>query len=155
MTKKVRKAVRTFIIKDNQILVIKYKTERNKDYYDIPGGKIEDLETAQDASIREVLEETGINILSQEYRGNVIVEYPNIIFDFDIFLVNNFIGTPKEFYENNSMWIDIEKLLKMNMVFPCIEIIKYIKDDNISLKIYSDSNHNILNIEKTLSKLRR
>ena len=35
--KPVRKAVRTFLINDNKVIVIKYKTDKNKDYYDIPG----------------------------------------------------------------------------------------------------------------------
>lgn len=41
MNKKVRKAVRTFLINENKVVVTKYKTEENSDYYDIPDGKIE------------------------------------------------------------------------------------------------------------------
>ena len=37
--KQVRKAVRTFLINDNKVIVIKYKTNKNMSYYDIPGGK--------------------------------------------------------------------------------------------------------------------
>ena len=46
MDKKNRKAVRTFLINKNNVVAIKYKTEKNLDYYDIPGGKIEDGETS-------------------------------------------------------------------------------------------------------------
>ena len=97
MEKKVRKAVRTFLIQDNKIIATKYKTKINFEYYDIPGGKIEDSETSEQASIREFKEETGIEIISQEYKGNVIIEYPNKIFDFDVYLVNIFNVTPLEF----------------------------------------------------------
>lgn len=145
--KPVRKAVRTFLINDNEVIVIKYKTNKNMNYYDIPGGKIEENESAINASIREFKEETGIEIINQKYKGNVIVEYPNMIFDFDIYLVNDYKGNPKEFEENYSMWISIEDLLKENKKFPSVEIINYIESDDISLKIYSDDNHNILNIE--------
>lgn len=145
--KPVRKAVRTFLINDNKVIVIKYKTNKNMNYYDIPGGKIEENESAINASIREFKEETGIEIINQKYKGNVIVEYPNMIFDFDIYLVNDYKGNPKEFEENYSMWISIEDLLKENKKFPSVEIINYIESDDISLKIYSDDNHNILNIE--------
>ena len=41
MDKKIRKAIRTFLIKDNKIVVIKYK-EHDRRYYDIPGWKIKD-----------------------------------------------------------------------------------------------------------------
>ncbi len=145
--KPVRKAVRTFLINDNKVIVIKYKTNKNMNYYDIPGGKIEENESAINASIREFKEETGIEIINQKYKGNVIVEYPNMIFDFDIYLVNDYKGNPKEFEENYSMWISIEDLLKENKKFPSVEIIKHLDGNNINLKIYSDDDHNILNIE--------
>lgn len=145
--KSVRKAVRTFLINDNKVIVIKYKTNKNMNYYDIPGGKIEENESAINASIREFKEETGIEIINQKYKGNVIVEYPNMIFDFDIYLVNDYKGNPKEFEENHSMWINIEDLLNENKKFPSVEIIKHLEGNNINLKIYSDDDHNILNIE--------
>lgn len=145
--KSVRKAVRTFLINDNKVIVIKYKTNKNMNYYDIPGGKIEENESAINASIREFKEETGIEIINQKYKGNVIVEYPNMIFDFDIYLVNDYKGNPKEFEENCSMWINIEDLLNENKKFPSVEIIKHLEGNNINLKIYSDDDHNILNIE--------
>ena len=145
--KPVRKAVRTFLINDNKVIVIKYKTNKNMNYYDIPGGKIEENESAINASIREFKEETGIEIINQKYKDNVIVEYPNMIFDFDIYLVNDYKGNPQEFEENYSMWINIEDLLNENKKFPSVEIIKYLENNDINLKIYSDDNHNILNIE--------
>lgn len=147
MDKKIRKAVRTFLINNDKIVATKYKTEINKDYYDIPGGKIEDNETSKEASIREFKEETGIEIINQKYIGNVIVEYPTKIFDFDVYIVNDYNGEPLEFEENFSMWINIEKLLSEDKRIPSIEIIKYLDLDNISLRIYADEKHNILKVE--------
>lgn len=146
--KKVRKAVRTFLIENDKVVAIKYKREMDKDYYDIPGGKIEENETSVQASIREFREETGIEIINPEYKGNVIVEYPNRIFDFDIYVVNKYKGEPKEFEENYSMWIDIQKLIKEEKVFPSIEILKHIPNEEIALKIYCDENHNITKIKQ-------
>ena len=148
MSKKLRKAVRTFLIKDNKVIATKYKTEINFEYYDIPEGKIEDYETSEQASIREFKEETGIEIISQEYKGNVIIEYPNMIFDFDVYMVKEFSGTPLEFNENDSMWINIDELLKKDKKFASIDILKYMNLENISIKFYVDENHNILRIEK-------
>ena len=147
MDKKNRKAVRTFLINKNNVVAIKYKTEKNLDYYDIPGGKIEDGETSLQASIREVKEETGIQIISQKYKGNVIIEYPNMIFDFDVYIVKEYDGIPAEFAENDSMWINIDELLKKDKKFASIEILKYINLEDIKLKIYVDENHNILKVE--------
>ena len=147
MDKKIRKAVRTFLINKNNVVATKYKTQKNLDYYDIPGGKIEDGETSPEASIREFKEETGIQIINQQYKGNVIIEYPNMAFDFDVYIAKEYDGTPSEFEENYSMWINIDELLNQDKKIPSIEILKYINLENIKLKIYVDENHNILKIE--------
>lgn len=88
-----------------------------------------------------------MEIINQKYKGNVIIEYQNMIFDFDIYLLYDYKCNPQEFDENYFMWIDIEDLLNENRKFPSVEIIKYLENNDINLKIYSDDNHNILNIE--------
>ncbi len=154
MDKPVRKAVRTFIMQNGKVLVIKYLTEKNKNFYDIPGGKIEKGETNFDASIRECLEETGIQIINQKYVGNLIIEYPDMIFDFDIMACNQIKGEPINFDENESMWIKIEDLLKENKIFPCIGILKpdykkYLKYGNFKIKFVVAKDHIILREEIT------
>lgn len=144
MDKKIRKAVRTYLIKDNKIVVINYKKHDNG-YYDIPGGKIENDEIPEKTSIREFKEETGITITKQHYIGHNIIEYPDRIFDFCIFIVDDYIGEPLEFEENNSMWINIDDLYKEEKLLPSVEVIKYMKE-NMNLKIECDNNHNILKI---------
>lgn len=152
MDKPIRKAVRTFIIQDDEVLAIKYLTEKNNGFYDIPGGKIEDGETNFEASIRECLEETGIQIINQKYIGNLIIEYPEMIFDFDAIICNDFEGEPCAFEENESMWIKIEDLLKQEKKFPCIDILKteykkYFKYSNFKIKFIADNNHKIIQEE--------
>ena len=146
MDKKIRKAVRTYLIKDNKVVVINYK-EHDNGYYDIPGGKIEDGETSEETSIREFKEETGITITKQHHIGHNTIEYPNRIFDFEIYLVDDYYGDPSEFEENDSMWINTDDLYKKDKLFPSIEVIKYLKD-NMNLKIDCDSNNNIITINE-------
>jgi len=145
MNKKIRRAVRTYLIEDNKVVVINYK-EHDKGYYDIPGGKIEDGESAYETSIREFKEETGIKITKQHCIGHNIIEYPERIFEFDIFIVDEYAGEPLEFEENKSMWFNIDNLYRETKLFPSIEIIKYLKV-NMNVKVNCDSNHKILNIE--------
>ena len=57
MNKPIRKAVRTYLIEENNIVAIKYKKQEAKDFYDIPGGKIEENELSFETSIREFKEE--------------------------------------------------------------------------------------------------
>ena len=146
MDKKIRKAARTYLIKNNKVVVINYKQHDNG-YYDIPGGKIEDGETPEEASIREFKEETGITIKKQHYIGHNTIEYPDRIFEFKIYLVDDYSGDPLEFEENYSMWINVDDLYKEERLFPSIEVIKYLKD-GMNLKIDCDSNNNITNIDE-------
>jgi 8-oxo-dGTP diphosphatase len=145
MDKKIRNAVRTYLIENDRVVVVNYN-EHDNGYYDIPGGKIEDGETPAEASIREFKEETGITIKKQHCIGHNTVEYPEKIFEFDIFVVDEYVGKPLNFEENNSMWFKIENLKKETKLYPSIEVIKYL-NGNINLKTYCDDNHNILNIE--------
>ena len=146
MNKKIRKAVRTYLIKNNKVVVIRYRQHDNG-YYDIPGGKIEDGETPDETSIREFKEETGIIITKQHYIGHNTIEYPDRIFDFEIFFVEDYIGEPQEFDENDSMWINIDDLYKEDKIFPSVVAIKYLKNDMI-LKIECDINENIINVDE-------
>ena len=70
-----------------------------------------------------------------------------MIFDFDVYIVKEYDGIPAEFAENDSMWINIDELLKKDKKFASIEILKYINLEDIKLKIYVDENHNILKVE--------
>ena len=54
MNKPIRKAVRCYVIKDNNVLVTKYKQGNKEGYYDIPGGKIEEGEFPEQTAIREM-----------------------------------------------------------------------------------------------------
>ena len=161
MEKTKRKAVRCYLIKDNKVVVTKYKEGNKKaGYYEIPGGKIEDGETPQQKAIREMKEETGLIIKNLKYKGNLIIEYPNRVFDFDMFLCNECEGEPQEFEENTSEWIEINELLKKEKILSNIMIldrffIKGLTDDkyNFTMHIHVDENENILDVEYSLKEI--
>lgn len=108
--KNIRNAVRVFLIVNNQVVCVKNKI-KNEGYYDIPGGKIEKGETKEQAAVREFKEETGIDIKNPEYKGIMSIKYSDIDVNFSIFICKEFEGVPQYFSENDSMWIDIDKLL--------------------------------------------
>ena len=113
MDKPIRKAVRSYLIKDNKVVVTKYNQGNKKEgYYDIPGGKIEEGENSEQTAIREMKEETGLKVKNLKYKGNMIIEYPNRIFDFDVFITNEGEGEPQEFEENTSEWMEIMNYYK-------------------------------------------
>ncbi len=109
--KKVRNAVRCFLMREDKVVCIKYKVGETG-YIDIPGGKIEEGETPEDASIREVYEETGMKVENLVSIGDVTTEYPDRIFNFKVFLVTEFFGIPEEQNENEAFFISIGDLSK-------------------------------------------
>ena len=160
MDKPIRKAVRCFLIKDNKVVVTNYKEENKKaEYYEIPGGKIEEGENPEQTAIREMKEETGIKIRNSKYKGNMIIEYPNRIFDFDVFICNEFEGEPQNFEENTSEWIEINELLKKEKILSNIMIldrffIKGLTDEKCKFKmqIQVDEKENILAVSYKLEE---
>ena len=115
--KQVRKAVRTFLIQDNKVLARKYIKKELEGYYDVPGGKIEEGETPQVTAVREFREEAGITVLDPEYAGNLIVEYPDRIYDFSIFVATKYKKEPKEDIDGLPEFIEINNLLKKEKLF--------------------------------------
>jgi len=58
------------IIKDGKVLLI-HRKKKGKEYWVFPGGGIEDVETGEEAVIREVKEETGLTCTKVELAFNV------------------------------------------------------------------------------------
>ena len=161
MDKPIRKAVRCYLIKDNEVVVTKYKKGNKKEgYYDIPGGKIEEGESPKQTAIREMKEQTGIEIQNLKYKGIMTIEYPDRLFIFDTFITKEYEGEPQEFEENTSEWIDIDELLKKEKILSNIILldkflIKGLIDDNrnFNLHIKVDEQENILGIDYNLEKI--
>ena len=161
MDKPIRKAVRCYLIKDNEVVVTKYKKGNKKEgYYDIPGGKIEEGESPKQTAIREMKEETGIEIQNLKYKGIMTIEYPDRMFVLDTFISREYEGEPQEFEENTSEWIDIDELLKKEKILSNIILldkflIKGLIDDNrnFNLHIKVDEQENILGIDYNLEKI--
>lgn len=161
MDKPIRKAVRCYLIKDNEVVVTKYKKGNKKEgYYDIPGGKIEEGESPKQTAIREMKEETGIEIQNLKYKGIMTIEYPDRLFIFDTFITKEYEGEPQEFEENTSEWIDIDELLKKEKILSNIILldkflIKGLIDDNRNFNLYIkvDEQENILGIDYNVEKI--
>lgn len=160
MDKPIRKAVRCYLVKDNKVVVTKYKEGNKKaGYYEIPGGKIEEGETSEQTAIREMKEETGLKIKNLKYKGKMIIECPNRIFDFEVFICNECEGKPQDFEENTSEWIEINELLKKEKILSCIMIldrffIKGLTDEKCKFKmqIQVDEKENILSVNYKLEE---
>lgn len=154
MSKPVRKEVRCYLIKNDKIIVTKYKEPNKKaGYYEIPGGKIEEGELPEQTAIREMQEETGIIVKDLKNKGNLTIEYPDRKFEFVVFLADDYQGKPLQFEDNSSAWIDINHLLQKEKILASIQLLKkeYINgliNENYTFNMYIKVNEqeNILDI---------
>lgn len=149
--KPIRKDVRTYLIKNDKVLVIKYsQNDCKKDYYDIPGGGIEHGETPEQAAIREFKEETGMRIYNPQFAGRLIIEYPERVFDIDIFLAYDYDGNPQKTSKHIADWMEIQKILTMKKKFTVIYLLdQYHKRDLLNRSQFhwhfiADKNHNLI-----------
>lgn len=148
---KIRYAVRVFAFNDNKVLCIKYKN-LNKDFFDIPGGKIEDGETEIQTCIREFKEETGMDIDDLKCIGKVSIIYPNKKYIMKTYIANKINGIPQEFDDNYSYWVPISELTKNEKRFAIThliddDLIKYFESEKLNITFTCDENHNIINME--------
>jgi len=105
----------------NEVLLIYRNNETYKNYWGMPGGKVEKDEFPYYAAIRELKQETGICGTKPEFSGRIFEKvFPQgeLIYDFDIFLFNFYycLDNFKESSEGKLSWEKVSELEKLNII---------------------------------------
>ena len=109
-----------YIEKDGKYLMmhrVKKENDCNKDKWIGIGGKFEDGESPEECMMREVREETGLEITSWKYRG--IVTFVSDVWETEymhLFTSCDFKGTPvksEDCAEGNLEWVEKEKIKEL------------------------------------------
>jgi len=111
-----------YLIKDNKILFLVRKKENDKIHQQgmyLPiGGHVELGEGIEEATIREVQEESGITVHSLELKGLLYIRSQNTG-DYDImmtvFTSSDFTGEPVAGNEGYFEWIELENIQEVNL----------------------------------------
>lgn len=117
--KKVRATVGAIIKKDGKVLLVKRGHEPFKGYWCFPGGHIDFGETAEQAVIREVKEETGLTF-KPKFLGYMDEIYPEINWHGEVLIFyGEAIGKEKIDGEEITgiKWFDFNEALKMKLAF--------------------------------------
>lgn len=102
------------INEDNQILLIMKKRGFGQGMYNGPGGKVEAGETPLESAIREVKEETGLEVKNLIDMGFIEFYFPEEKSDWNqkvhIYLTREYEGDLIETEEALPQWFDLEKI---------------------------------------------
>lgn len=118
--KKVRATAGAVIEKDGKILLEKRNNEPFKGYWTLPGGHIDFGETAEQAVIREVKEETGLTLKDVRFLGYRDEIYPEINWHAEVLV---FYGSAegKENAQESEVeelrWFDVDEAEKLKLAF--------------------------------------
>ena len=122
--------VNGIIIKNGKILLLK---KFSKDYYETPGGKIEENESIEGCLVRELQEEIGVTAISFikflemekfNFENKEITNYA--------FLIRKFKGKPRIIEEHifeKMIWVSIKEANKLSLSPNVTEIVKKLKGE--------------------------
>lgn len=118
-------ACETYIVHDGKVLMHKRAKDKEKfpGFWIGPGGHVDEGENALSTAIREVKEETGVNINENDIKLKVLAFHHHIDRSevWVEYLYRAVIPKSQKIRsskEGKSQWIEIEKMLRMENVFP-------------------------------------
>ena len=112
------KTVLAYIKKDGQFLMLyrnKKKQDINKGKWIDIGGHLEQGESKEQALVREIKEETGLDVLHYIYRGELLFlnnDFEEVMY---LYLVDEVSGDLIECDEGELAWIKEDDLMSLNM----------------------------------------
>ena len=154
MMKKRTKGVLVYLVRDllkeSQVLVIKYKNGGSKGYYDIPGSEVSKEETLVETAANSFKKDTGIEVTNLVYKGNAIFEYPNEIYDLSVYVTRdyNYEQKPKDFETHTALWMPVEKVIFQEKTFPTITLLSHMFKDQVRVHMYLDNDERLISIEE-------
>ncbi len=100
--------------------------------FTLPGGHIEVGESIVDAVIREMKEETGLDIINPHLCGVKQFPIDNGRYIVFLFETNQFEGELRSSEEGKMYWVKKSELSKVNLVNDFFDLLEVMVDDNLS-----------------------
>ena len=120
--------------KDGKILATQRGYGNYKDWWEFPGGKIEQGETAEEALVREIREELKTEIEIEGHLMTVDYEYPEFFLTMDCFWCRE-AGDGMTFVEHeDARWLPMDDLWQVQWLPADFEVLKAIEASRESEK---------------------
>jgi 8-oxo-dGTP diphosphatase len=105
------RATLLFVVKNNEVLLIRKKTGFGKGKINGPGGKLEPGETPLQAAVRETEEELGILPLDPISAGTLQFQFTDgLAMHVSVFTATVYVGDPTESIEAAPLWFPIDEI---------------------------------------------
>lgn len=108
-----------YIERENKYLMlhrISKENDPNKDKWIGVGGKFEDRESPEECMIREVKEETGLDLIKYQYRGLITFASDKWETEYmHLFTADDFTGELKNCEEGVLEWVEKERILDLTL----------------------------------------
>lgn len=98
-----------------------------KDWWEFPGGKIEEGETPEGALVREIKEELGVTIRVDEFLTTIEYDYPEFHLSMDCFWCIIIEGEPTLLEHEAAKWLPLDDLRQVRWLPADIFVIKQIE----------------------------
>ena len=130
-----RKSIRVaaaVIRRDDTIFATQRGYGTYKDWWEFPGGKIEEGETPQQALIREIKEELDAEISIDDYLMTVEYDYPEFHLKMDCYWCSLKDGQMKLLEHEAAKWLPMNELRQVNWLPADIEVLEEIETSHES-----------------------
>ena len=120
------------LVEDGNKILLQNRVKKDWQGYTLPGGHVERDESFVDAVIREMKEETGLDIKNPKLVG--VKQFPIKCGRYVVFLfkTNEYSGTLASSDEGNVEWVEYDKLKDINTVDDFEDLLKVINSNNLS-----------------------
>jgi len=120
------------LVEDGNKILLQNRVKKDWQGYTLPGGHVERDESFVDAVIREMKEETGLDIKNPKLVG--VKQFPIKCGRYVVFLfkTNEYSGTLVSSDEGNMEWVEYDKLKDINTVDDFEDLLKVINSNNLS-----------------------
>ncbi|MBO7703723.1 MAG: (deoxy)nucleoside triphosphate pyrophosphohydrolase [Solobacterium sp.] len=102
------------ICRGNKVFAVQRGYGEYKDFWEFPGGKIEPGERAEEALVREILEEHATEIRVLNSLGTIEYDYPSFHLSMECFLSEVVSGTLDLLEAEDARWLRADELESVN-----------------------------------------
>ena len=125
--------VAAIITRENNGLTEIFATQRGygdyKDWWEVPGGKIEEGEMPEEALVRKIQEELDVTVAVDKYLCSVEYDYPEFHLSMDCFFCHVAEGEIVLHEHEASKWLSADELYSVRWLPADIEVVEIIRNE--------------------------